>query len=58
MLDDTLVVWTTEFGRHQASTERKAGAITALLLSSWLAGGGSRGGVAYGTTDGIGSHCG
>lgn len=29
MLDDTLVVWTTEFGRTQASMATKAAAITA-----------------------------
>ena len=56
MLDDTLVICTTEFGRQPASQggvgkgrDHNAGAFT-----SWLAGGGVQGGVGYGATDELG----
>jgi hypothetical protein len=51
LLDDTLVVWTTEFGRMpftQGATGRDHNGGTFV---SWLAGAGIRGGVAYGTSD-------
>lgn len=51
MLDDTLVIWTTEFGRmpfsqQQAGRDHNGGAFV-----TWLAGGGLRPGVAYGESD-------
>jgi hypothetical protein len=50
MLEDTLVVWTTEFGRNPASaSEGREHYSTAF--SSWLAGGGIKPGLAYGATD-------
>lgn len=56
MLDETLVICTTEFGRQPAGQggagkgrDHNAGAFTA-----WLAGGGIRGGVGYGATDELG----
>lgn len=56
MLDETLVICTTEFGRQPAAQgesgkgrDHNAGAFT-----SWLAGGGVRGGVGYGATDELG----
>lgn len=56
MLDDTLVICTTEFGRQPAAQgggakgrDHNAGAFTA-----WLAGGGIKGGVGYGATDELG----
>ncbi len=56
LLDETLVMCTTEFGRQPAAQGAKstgrdhnAGAFTA-----WLAGGGIRGGVGYGATDELG----
>ena len=51
MLDDTLVVWSTEFGRmpfSQSSLGRDHNGGTSV---SWLAGGGIKGGVAYGQSD-------
>ena len=52
MLDDTLVVWTTEFGRTPDDRRRRgAAATTPRVFSSWLAGGGVKGGMVYGKTD-------
>ena len=51
MLDDTLLVWTTEFGRHpfsQGSTGRDHNGGTFV---TFLAGAGVRGGSAYGESD-------
>lgn len=56
LLDETLVICTTEFGRQPAAQggqskgrDHNAGAFTA-----WLAGGGVRGGVGHGATDELG----
>ena len=56
LLDETLVICTTEFGRQPASQggsgkgrDHNAGAFT-----SWLAGGGIKGGTSYGATDELG----
>ncbi len=56
LLDETLVICSTEFGRQPAAQGSKgqgrdhnAGAFTA-----WLAGGGIRGGTSYGATDELG----
>ena len=51
--DDTLVVWTTEFGRTPFNTAKDAKGREhhAEAFSSWLAGGGVRGGFRYGETD-------
>jgi uncharacterized protein (DUF1501 family) len=51
MTDDTLVVWTTEFGRMpftQGSTGRDHNGGTFV---TWLAGAGVKGGVSYGESD-------
>ena len=53
MLDDTLVVWTTEFGRTPGQDGEKGRGHHPACYSSWLAGGGVKGGVAYGATDDI-----
>lgn len=56
LLDDTLVVWGSEFGRTpfaQGSTGRDHGP---QGFSIWLAGGGVRGGMTYGATDELGYH--
>jgi hypothetical protein len=54
MLDSTLVICTSEFGRQPAAQgkgrDHNPGAFTA-----WMAGGGVQGGTAYGTTDDLGS---
>lgn len=56
MLDDTLVICTTEFGRQPASQggEGKGRDHNAGAFTAWLAGGGIRGGVGYGATDDLG----
>lgn len=53
MLDRTLVVWTTEFGRtpfHQTAGHPGREHHN-LVFSSWLAGGGVRGGMVHGSSD-------
>jgi hypothetical protein len=55
MLDDTLVVWTTEFGRTPGTDGAKGRGHHGACFSSWLAGAGVRGGIAYGMTDDIGA---
>jgi hypothetical protein len=54
MLEDTLVVWTTEFGRtpHADSPEGRGHHNTAFC--SWIAGGGVKGGIAWGRSDDFG----
>ncbi len=56
MLNDTLVVWTTEFGRtpFNAQPDAKGREHHARAYSSWLAGGGVKGGMVYGETDDYG----
>ncbi len=56
MLSDTLVVWTTEFGRtpFNAQPDAKGREHHARAYSSWLAGGGVKGGMVYGETDDYG----
>jgi len=51
MLEDTLVVWTTEFGRTPFTDGPKGRSHQNAAFSSWLAGGGVKGGIAYGKTD-------
>jgi hypothetical protein len=53
MLADTLVVWTTEFGRTPFNTAKDARGREhhAEAFTSWMAGGGVKGGVSYGETD-------
>jgi hypothetical protein len=53
MLDETLVVWTTEFGRTPGTDGKTGRGHHGACFSSWLAGGGSKGGIAYGKTDDI-----
>jgi Protein of unknown function (DUF1501) len=53
MLESTLLVWTTEFGRtpFNNSADAKGREHHSWAFSSWLAGGGTKGGIAYGKTD-------
>lgn len=53
MLEDTLVVWTTEFGRTPFNNSAAAAGREhhSWAYSSWLAGGGAKPGIAYGETD-------
>ena len=55
MLDDTLVVWTTEFGRTPTIDGRNGRSHYNPAFSSWLAGGGVKGGTVYGKTDEFGA---
>ena len=55
MLDETLVVWTTEFGRTPGQDGATGRGHHGACFSSWLAGGGVKGGVTYGETDDIGA---
>jgi hypothetical protein len=55
MFDETLVVWTTEFGRTPGQDGPKGRGHHGACYSSWLAGGGVKGGIAYGQTDDIGA---
>jgi hypothetical protein len=55
MLDDTLVVWTTEFGRTPGIDGAKGRGHHSACFSSWLAGGGVKGGLVYGSTDELGA---
>jgi arylsulfatase A-like enzyme len=54
MLEDTLVVWTTEFGRTPGVDGPYGRSHHNRVFSSWLAGGGVKGGLAYGKSDEIG----
>lgn len=53
MLRDTLVVWTTEFGRtpFNNTADAKGREHHNWAFSSWLAGGGVKPGIVYGETD-------
>lgn len=53
MLDETLIVWTTEFGRTPFNNlaDAKGREHHPWAFSSWLAGAGVKPGIAYGTTD-------
>lgn len=53
MLDETLVVWTTEFGRtpYNTSADAKGREHHHQVFSSLLAGGGIRGGLTFGKSD-------
>ncbi|WP_169976287.1 DUF1501 domain-containing protein [Tautonia rosea] len=65
LLEETLVVWGGEFGRtpmmqNNVNTELKPGFVGRDhhpdAFTMWLAGGGIKGGLAYGSTDEIGYH--
>lgn len=55
MLEETLVVWTTEFGRTPGIDGDQGRGHHSACFSSWLAGGGVKGGMVYGETDEIGA---
>jgi hypothetical protein len=54
LLDQTLVVWTGEFGRTPTGQNSKGRDHSPRGFSSWMAGGGVKGGQAYGATDEFG----
>lgn len=51
LLDETLVVWAGEFGRTPFAQGRDGRDHNPFGFTVWMAGGGIRGGVAYGATD-------
>ncbi len=51
MLDDTIVHWTTEFGRMPSSQGGKGRDHNPYCFTNWLCGGGIRGGTSYGPSD-------
>ena len=56
LLDETLIVWGGEFGRQSVAQPGNAGGRdhNPLGFTYWMAGGGIRGGMAYGETDELG----
>lgn len=51
MLEDTLVIWTTEFGRMPSSQGGKGRDHNPFVFTNWLCGAGVKGGVSYGESD-------
>jgi hypothetical protein len=56
MLEDTLVVWATEFGRTPAKEGKYGRGHHGACFSIWLAGAGIKGGMVLGETDDIGAR--
>ncbi len=56
MLDDTLVMWSGEFGRTPIVQGKNGRDHNPQGFTTWLAGGGVRGGLAYGNTDEYGYY--
>jgi hypothetical protein len=56
LLEDTLVVWGGEFGRTPTAEGTDGREHHPFGFSMWLAGGGIKGGLAYGATDEFGWH--
>ncbi len=54
MLDDTLVVWGSEFGRTPLGQGNDGRDHHPFAFSMWMAGGGTNGGTVHGVTDEIG----
>jgi hypothetical protein len=51
MLEDTIVFWTTEFGRMPCSQGAKGRDHNPFAFTVWMAGGGIKGGVSFGASD-------
>ena len=56
LLDSTIVIFATEFGRTPASQGTDGRDHHPYGFSVWMAGGGIKGGIAHGATDEIGFH--
>src|SRR5256885_4561290 len=56
LLDSTLVIWGGEFGRTPMSESGNGRDHNPYGFTVWMAGGGIKGGVSYGTTDEIGLY--
>ncbi len=51
LLDDTIILWTTEFGRMPSTQGTKGRDHNPYVFTNWLAGGGIKGGTTYGPSD-------
>jgi uncharacterized protein (DUF1501 family) len=56
LLEETLVVWATEFGRTPGTEKSDGRDHHPYGFSVWLAGGGIKGGTVHGATDELGFH--
>jgi hypothetical protein len=56
LLDETIVVWATEFGRTPGAENSNGRDHHPFGFSVWMAGGGIKAGVVHGATDEIGFH--
>jgi len=54
LLDETLVIWGGEFGRMPMSEQGKGRDHNPWGYTVWMAGGGVKGGMTYGSTDAVG----
>ena len=54
MLEDTIVIWTTEFGRMPCRQGGIGRDHNPEAFTSWIAGGGFKGGTTYGASDPFG----
>ncbi len=54
MLDDTLILWTSEFGRMPSSQAGRGRDHNPFVFTNWMCGGGIRGGTTYGESDPFG----
>jgi len=54
LLDDTVILWTTEFGRMPSSQGGKGRDHNPYVFTNWLCGGGIKGGISYGPSDVLG----
>jgi hypothetical protein len=55
LLKDTLVIWGGEFGRNPDNNQPDGRGHNAKGFTMWMAGGGVKGGLAYGSTDEVGA---
>jgi uncharacterized protein (DUF1501 family) len=51
LLDDTIILWTTEFGRMPSTQGGKGRDHNPYCFTNWLAGGGIRRGISHGPSD-------
>jgi len=56
LLDETIIVWATEFGRTPGNQNANGRDHHPYGFTVWMAGGGIRGGMAHGRTDELGFH--
>ena len=54
LLEETLVLWITEFGRMPSSQAGRGRDHNPYVFTNWLCGGGIQGGITYGETDPVG----